>query len=61
MSLSGDGKDQLDYAWKWFAHHAQQRISMFNFFLVGIGILAAAYSTLLHDDRPDAAFAVAAS
>lgn len=38
---------QLDYAWKWFEYHANQRVSMFNFFLVGIGILFTALATLL--------------
>lgn len=31
----------LDHAWRYFALHAQQRISVFNFFVVLSGILAA--------------------
>lgn len=31
-------KQQFDYAWKWFEYHAKQRISMFNFFIVGAGV-----------------------
>src|SRR4029078_11300367 len=30
---------RFDYAWKWFAFHAEQRTKMFNFMLVGLGIL----------------------
>ena len=30
----------LDHAWRYFALHAQQRISVFNFFIVLSGILA---------------------
>jgi hypothetical protein len=37
---------QLDYAWKWFSYHAAQRISMFNFFLAGVALLAGALATL---------------
>jgi hypothetical protein len=35
-------KLQFDYAWKWFAYHADQRIRMFNFMLVALGFLSAA-------------------
>jgi len=31
---------RFDYAWKWFAFHAEQRTKMFNFMLVGLGIFA---------------------
>lgn len=31
---------RFDYAWKWFAFHADQRTKMFNFMLVGLGIFA---------------------
>lgn len=34
-------KLQFDYAWKWFAYHADQRIKMFNYMLVVFGIAAA--------------------
>lgn len=34
-------KLQLDYAWKWFAYHADQRIKMFNYMLLVFGIAAA--------------------
>src|ERR1700684_1089434 len=30
----------LDHAWRYFALHAQQRISVFNFFVVLSGVLA---------------------
>jgi hypothetical protein len=35
-------KLQFDYAWKWFSYHADQRVKMFNFMLVALGIFAAA-------------------
>jgi hypothetical protein len=35
-------KLQLDYAWKWFSYHADQRVKMFNFMLVVFGIFATA-------------------
>jgi hypothetical protein len=38
---------RFEYAWRWFEFHAKQRVSMFNFFLVGIGILANAYVLLI--------------
>lgn len=34
------GKLQFDYAWKWFESAAKQRMIMFNYYLVIIGILA---------------------
>jgi hypothetical protein len=34
-------KLQFDYAWKWFSYHADQRVKMFNFMLVVLGIFAA--------------------
>jgi hypothetical protein len=33
---------QFDYAWKWFSYHADQRVKMFNFMLVVLGIFATA-------------------
>ncbi|MGB8279029.1 MAG: hypothetical protein WCF20_14015 [Methylovirgula sp.] len=38
-------KLQFDYAWKWFAFHAEQRTKMFNFMLVATGIFATAVAT----------------
>jgi hypothetical protein len=38
---------RFEYAWRWFAFHARQRVSMFNFFLIGVGILANAYVLLM--------------
>jgi hypothetical protein len=34
-------KLKFDYAWKWFSFHADQRLKMFNFMLVVVGIFAA--------------------
>jgi hypothetical protein len=33
---------QFDYAWKWFNYHADQRVKMFNFMFVGLGLFATA-------------------
>lgn len=33
-------KLRFDYAWKWFAFHAEQRTKMFNFMLLAVGIMA---------------------
>jgi hypothetical protein len=41
-TLSELHKLQFDYAWKWFSYHADQRVKMFNFMLVALGIFAAA-------------------
>src|SRR5690348_4185358 len=35
-------KLQFDYAWKWFSYHADQRVKMFNFMLIVLGIFASA-------------------
>ena len=50
---------QIDYAWRWFALHAQQRVTMFNYFLVASGILANAYGLLLQAKFWEAAIAAA--
>lgn len=44
------GKLQLDYAWKWFSFHADQRTKMFNYMLAVFGLFAAAIATTL--DKP---------
>jgi hypothetical protein len=41
QDVSGLHKLQFDYAWKWFNYHADQRVKMFNFMLVVLGIFAA--------------------
>ena len=50
---------RLNYAWRWFALHAQQRVTMFNYFLVASGILANAYGLLLQAKHWEAAIAAA--
>jgi hypothetical protein len=35
-------KLQFDYAWKWFSYHADQRVKMFNFMLIALGIFSTA-------------------
>lgn len=47
MSQNTHANLRFEYAWRWFAFHAKQRVSMFNFFLIGMGILANAYVFLL--------------
>lgn len=44
-----------DYAWEWFALHAGQRMQTFNFFLVAMAFILAAYGTLLDRHRIAAA------
>src|SRR5437879_3187422 len=38
---------RLDYPWKWFSFHAEQRTKMCNFMLIGLGILATALVGLI--------------
>jgi hypothetical protein len=38
-------KLQFDYAWKWFDLHAKQRTTLFNYYLIIVGILANALVT----------------
>jgi hypothetical protein len=42
-----DAQSKLDtqttYAWNWFAYHAGQRLTAFNFFLVIVGVLTVGY------------------
>jgi len=44
-----------DHAWDWFALHAGQRMQTFNFFLVAVAFILAAYATLLDKHRVAAA------
>jgi hypothetical protein len=39
--------DRFEYAWRWFSLHANQRYSMFNFFMLFAGILANALVLLM--------------
>jgi hypothetical protein len=45
-------KLQLDYAWKWFSYHADQRVKMFNFMLIVSGIFATAVVTAMDKGLP---------
>jgi hypothetical protein len=38
-----------DHAWNWFAHHAEQRMSAFRFFILIIGIFAVGYYQTLNN------------
>ena len=42
---------RLDYAWRWFALHAKQRVTMFSYFLLASGILANAYAILVQEEH----------
>lgn len=48
-------KLQFDYAWKWFAFHADQRTKMFNFMILVAGVLATAVATAYDKSRPEIA------
>ena len=50
---------KLDYAWRWFALHTKQRVTMFSYFLVASGILANAYGLLLREELWGAAIGAA--
>jgi hypothetical protein len=40
-------KDMLEHAWRYFAIHAQQRLSLFNYFLLASGSVAAGLAACL--------------
>ncbi len=42
---------KVEYAWKYFEYHAKQRTTVFNFFILFSGILFAALTVLLDDDK----------
>lgn len=44
-------KQQLDYAWKWFSFHADQRIKVYNFMLAALAFLVAAIVTAIDKGR----------
>jgi len=48
-------KLRVDYAWKWFSFHADQRTKMFNFMLVVVGIFAAGVAGAWKDGIPELA------
>jgi hypothetical protein len=54
-------KDRFDYAWKWFAYHADQRVKMFNYMLVVVGIFAAAVTAAFDKGMPFVALALCAT
>lgn len=49
-------KLRLDYAWKWFSFHADQRTKMFNFMLIVLGIFANAVVGAVTGGMPRLAF-----
>lgn len=40
---------KMTYAWNWFQYHADQRLKAFNFFVVILGILVAAYGAAMKE------------
>lgn len=36
---------RLEYAWKWFSYHAQQRLTAFHYFLIVVALLTTGYIT----------------
>lgn len=58
-SIDGPAKDvpqppdkTMDHAWRYFALHAQQRMSVFNFFVVLSGILSTGIAASLQGGKP---------
>src|SRR5258708_21730830 len=49
-------KLRLDYAWKWFSFHADQRTKMFNFMLIVVGIFATAVVAAVEEGMLEVAF-----
>src|SRR5205807_9929653 len=47
-------KLQLEYAWKWFSYHADQRVKLFNYMLVVFGALTAAIVSAINSNAPTA-------
>ena len=50
---------RLEYARTFFDHHAKQRMSMFNFFLLFVGFAVGGYGTLLKDEKSPVAMWIA--
>lgn len=46
---------RLEYARYFFDHHAKQRMTMLNFFLIFVGLTLSAYSALMKDEHPEVA------
>ena len=49
---------EMEHLWRYFALHAQQRISIFNFFVVLSGVISAAIGGALEANRPLTTFVV---
>ncbi len=53
-------KQVHDYAWAWFSYHAQQRTSVFNFFLAASALLFAGFGAAVNAGNPSVAVGTAA-
>ena len=45
-------KERFDYAWNWFAYHADQRLKMFNFMLIALGVFANSIVAAINGGSP---------
>ena len=45
-------KELLEHGWRHFQFHAQQRLSLFNFYVVLCGLLVASWATVMTSDKP---------
>jgi len=49
----------MDHAWKWFQHHATQRLTTFNFFVVLFAALCASFSATIQSGKPEISAGIA--
>ena len=49
----------MEHAWKWFQHHATQRLTTFNFFVILFAGLCASFSATLQSNRPEISAGIA--
>lgn len=52
VSALEDDTKLLDHAWRYFELHAKQRLTLFNFFVVLSGLIAAAWGTAMTAEEP---------
>lgn len=52
---NGYAELRFELAWRWFALHAKQRVSMFHFFLIAAGFLANAFALLVRENLTEQA------
>ena len=52
-------RDELEHAWRYFALHAGQRMSMFNYFIILFGLASTGFAGCLRGDNTLKLFGVA--